>query len=218
MFTGIIEEVGRVRRVQPLGGALRLTIDASFAPELRVDQSVSINGACQTVVNVRADAFEVVTVEETLRKTNFGTIREGDRVNLERAMRPDTRLDGHLVQGHVDATAVVSEVEPEGTNRLYHFRLDPQHTLYVIPVGSIALDGISLTVARLEEGRFTIAIIPHTLEKTAVSANWTPGARVNVEFDMIGKYVIRWMERRGTPAAGPAGGIPDEAWLRGRGF
>ena len=218
MFTGIIEEVGRVRQVTPAGGGLRFRVGASFAQELRVDQSVSVNGACQTVVAVSGDAFDVVAIEETLRKTNLGALRPGAAVNLERAMRPGDRLDGHLVQGHVDGTGTVDDVRPEATGRLYRIRVPAAFAPYVIPVGSIALDGISLTVARLEEDHVTVAIIPHTIERTAIGDNWRPGAAVNVELDLIGKYVNRWMEMRSEGSSGaPPRGL-EEAWLRDQGF
>jgi len=203
MFTGIIEEIGTITSIEPLGSdraGKRLTVAAEMAPELRVDQSVSLNGACQTVVAAEGDTFRVVTIEETLRKTTFGELEEGDPVNLERALQPDARLDGHFVQGHVDATGTVVGVEQEETNWLYRVRFDAPYAAYVIPVGSIAIDGISLTVARLEEGELTVAIIPHTYEHTNVQTSWTEGAAVNLEFDMIGKYVVRALQTGGdTP-------------------
>lgn len=201
MFTGIIEEVGRIRKAEPHGGGRRLTIDAGFAGELRPDQSVAVNGCCQTVVDVNGGAFSVVAVEETLAKTTLGQFAEGDAVNLERAVRPDARLDGHIVQGHVDATGTIVAVEELETSRLYRITFDRSFAPYVIPVGSIALDGISLTVARLggppadERHELAVSIIPHTFEITNVSG-WSVGRRVNMEFDLIGKYVARWMELR----------------------
>ena len=212
MFTGIIEEVGRVGGVRELGGGRRLSIEASFARELRVDESVAVNGACQTVVAVSDAAFEVVAIEETLRKTTFGTFAAGTPVNLERALRPTGRLDGHFVQGHVDATGEVVAVEKEQTNWLYRIRFDPEFAPYLIPVGSVALDGISLTVARLDADALTVAIIPHTYEKTTVHT-WQPGTRVNLEFDMIGKYVVGWLRRQHE--SGPK---LTEDWLRAQGF
>lgn len=202
MFTGIIEEVGSIVEVAPLGSeeaGKRLTIDADLAPELEVDQSVSINGACQTVVQVDSDAktFAVDTIEETLRKTTFGGLTAGTPVNLERALQAGDRLDGHFVQGHVDATGTIVDVEREETDRLYTVQFDPQYASYLIPVGSIAIDGISLTVARLEEESFTVAIIPHTYEQTNVAEAWTEGAAVNLEFDLIGKYVARSLTSSG---------------------
>jgi riboflavin synthase len=205
MFTGIIEEVGVVVQVEPLGSdraGRRLTIEADMAPELRVDQSVSVSGACQTVVDVDPEAgtFAVDSVEETLRKTTFDALTAGTPVNLERALQAGDRLDGHFVQGHVDATGTVVAVEREETDWLYTIRFDPQYASYLIPVGSIAVDGISLTVARLDDDTLTVAIIPHTYEETALSATWTEGAAVNLEFDLIGKYVARSLTASGdTP-------------------
>ncbi|MFP4229179.1 MAG: riboflavin synthase [Salinivenus sp.] len=213
MFTGIIEELGRIVDVDDLGGGRRLTIEAAFASDLRVDQSVSINGACQTVVAVDADAstFAVDTIEETLRKTTFDALAPGTPVNLERALQAGDRLDGHFVQGHVDATGTITEVEQEETDWLYTIQFDPQYAAYLIPVGSIAIDGISLTVARLDSDTLTVAIIPHTYENTNVKEGWTEGAAVNLEFDLIGKYVARSLSAQGeTPD-------PDalaESWLR----
>ena len=195
MFTGIIEETGRIAAIEDLGGGRRLTIAASFAQELRPDQSVAVNGACQTVVAVEGHTFDVVAIEETLRKTTFGAFQEGTPVNLERAMQPTGRLDGHFVQGHVDATGEIVAIEKEQTNWLYRVRFDEQFAPYLIPVGSITLDGISLTVARLAEHELTVAIIPHTFEKTTVQT-WQPGTRVNMEFDMIGKYVVGFLARQ----------------------
>jgi riboflavin synthase, alpha subunit len=205
MFTGIIEDVGVVAQVEPLGSdqaGKRLTIEAEMAPELAVDQSVSINGACQTVVEVDADAstFAVDSIEETLRKTTFGALTAGTPVNLERALQAGDRLDGHFVQGHVDATGTVVNVEREETDWLYTIQYDPQYASYLIPVGSISIDGISLTVARLGDDTLTVAIIPHTYEETNVSSAWTEGAAVNLEFDLIGKYVARSLTAGGeTP-------------------
>ena len=194
MFTGIIEEIGTIAAARDLGGGRRLRVEATMAPALRPDQSVAINGVCQTVVAVEGTTFDVVAVEETLRKTTVGALTAGMPVNLERALQPTGRLDGHFVQGHVDATGEVVSVEKEQTNWLYRVRFDPQFAPYLIPVGSIALDGISLTVARLDETELTVAIIPHTYENTTV-ATWTPGSRVNMEFDMIGKYVVGWLSK-----------------------
>ena len=202
MFTGIIEEMGTVTQIDDLGGGKRLTIEAEMAPALQVDQSVSINGACQTVVDVDPDAatFAVDSIEETLRKTTFGDLDTGTSVNLERALQAGARLDGHFVQGHVDATGTVTTVEREETDWLYTIRFDPQYAAYLIPVGSIAIDGISLTVARLGDDTLTVAIIPHTYEETNVSEAWTEGAAVNLEFDLIGKYVARSLTASGkTP-------------------
>ncbi len=197
MFTGIIEELGRIESAAPLDGGVRLTVSSSFAGEMRADQSVSINGACQTVVRADNATFDVVAVEETLAKTTLGSLEKGDAVNLERAMRPAERLDGHVVQGHVDGTGTIDAAEELADSRLYGIAYDPEFARYLIPVGSIAVDGVSLTVARLNSGVFTVSIIPHTFELTNV-ASWEVGTKVNLEFDLIGKYVARWMETRST--------------------
>lgn len=199
MFTGIIEELGRVQQIEPLGGGMRLTIAAQMAPTLRPDQSVAVNGVCLTVVSASAAHFEVVVVEETLRKTTLGSLKPGMPVNLERALQAGARLDGHFVQGHVDTMGEVLEVIPEATGRLYRIRFPEAFRMYVVPTGSIALDGISLTVARLEGDTLTVAIIPHTLAKTNVST-WQPGGRVNIEFDVLGKYVVAWLAQRWDPS------------------
>jgi riboflavin synthase len=213
MFTGIIEDTGRIAHVEDLGGGKRLTIDAAFAPDLRVDQSVSINGACQTVVDVDPDAstFTVDSIEETLRKTTFGALTAGTPVNLERALQAGDRLDGHFVQGHVDATGTIVDVEREETDWLYTIQFDPAYAAYLIPVGSIAIDGISLTVARLDDDTLTVAIIPHTYQETAIADTWTDGAAVNLEFDLIGKYVARSLSAQGEA---PSPDVLAEAWLQ----
>lgn len=201
MFTGIIEEVGRLGRVEPLGGGRHLTIEAAFASDLRVDQSVAVNGCCQTVVEASVGTFSVIAVEETLIKTTLGALREGDLLNLERAVRSGTRLDGHIVQGHVDARGEIVGERVLETSRLFRVAFDASFAPYVIPVGSVAIDGISLTVARLDGARgdgrheVEISVIPHTLEHTT-AREWGAGQAVNLEFDLIGKYVARWMELR----------------------
>ncbi len=200
MFTGIIEEVGQIVRIDPLGGGRRLTLRANFAGALRSDQSVAVNGVCLTVVAADAQTFTVEVIEETLRKTTLGRLTEGTPVNLERALPFNGRIDGHFVQGHVDTTGEVVSVEAEETDRLYCIRFPQAFRPYLIPTGSIAIDGISLTVARLEEEMLTVAIIPHTFQKTNVST-WQPGTLVNLEFDMIGKYVIGWLTHGRDPKA-----------------
>ena len=204
MFTGIIEAVGTVAGVAPLGGAdagKRLTLEAPFAAELAPGDSVAVNGACLTAVSGSADGsadtgtFAVETVEETLRKTTLGALRAGDHVNLERALQAGARLDGHFVQGHIDATGRIQSVEEEETGRLYRIGFDPAFARYLIPTGSVALDGISLTVARLGEDALTVAIVPHTYEATAIASRWHEGAEVNLEFDLLGKYVVAQAER-----------------------
>lgn len=190
MFTGIIEAVGQVVSVDSQGGGRRLRISAPFSAELRVDESVSVDGCCQTVIRQDDASFDVVSIEETLAKTTFGSFEAGRAVNLERAMKLGDRLDGHLVQGHIDTTGEIVEVIEEETSILYRVTFPRSFDPYVIPVGSIAVDGISLTVARLDDESFTVAIIPHTLASTNVP-DWHVGRRVNLEFDLIGKYIAR---------------------------
>ncbi len=200
MFTGIVESVGKVAEVTDLGGGKRVRIESKLASELRVDQSIAVNGVCLTVVGKASKSFEVVAVEETLLKTNIGALSNGSPVNLERAVTMDRRLDGHLVQGHVDAKGRVTNVVEQTTGRLYTIEFEPRFSHYLIPTGSITVDGISLTVARLDEAAFTVAIIPYTFENTT-AREWQTGSLVNLEFDMVGKYVIRWLEKsRGAQA------------------
>lgn len=192
MFTGIIEEVGTVGRVTPLDGGRRLRVACSFASKLRVDESVAVDGICLTVVAQDDEAFEAVAVEETLSKTALGDRQPGDGVNLERALVLGSRLDGHLVQGHVDTTGTVERIDALDDSHLVWVRYPAEDAAFLIPRGSITVDGISLTVARLDEpaGTFALAIIPHTWDKTTAS-RWRPGSAVNLEFDLVGKYVLR---------------------------
>jgi riboflavin synthase len=192
MFTGIIEEVGTLADVTPLEGGRRLRVACSFADALRVDESVAVDGVCLTVVAQDSEAFEAVAVEETLSKTALGDRGPGDGVNLERALVMGARLDGHLVQGHVDTTGTVASIEALADSHLVRIRYPEAEASYLIPRGSICVDGISLTVARLDEpaGTFALAIIPHTWDQTT-AGRWRKGARVNLEFDLVGKYVLR---------------------------
>ena len=192
MFTGIIEEVGTVAEVTPLAGGRRLRLSCSFADALAVDESVAVDGVCLTVVARDGEAFEAVAVEETLSKTALGERQPGDGVNLERAMVLGARLDGHLVQGHVDATGTVERIDALDDSHLVWVRYPDSHADTLIPRGSICVDGVSLTVARLDEppGTFVLAIIPHTWDHTT-AGRWRVGDRVNLEFDLVGKYVLR---------------------------
>ena len=200
MFTGIVEEVGRVEAVTPLEGGRRLRLACSFAAELEVDESVAVDGACLTVVARDAAAFEAVAVEETLSKTTLGRLAAGQGVNLERAVRLGGRLDGHLVQGHVDTTGTLASVEALADSHLVTVAYPPDHADLIIPRGSICVDGISLTVARVDDAdpvrpTFTLALIPHTWDKTT-AGRWAAGQPVNLEFDLVGKYVLRASARR----------------------
>jgi riboflavin synthase len=162
------------------------------ASELRVDDSVSINGVCQTVVRREEDLFTVVAVEETLLKTTIGSLRALSRVNLELAMKLGDRLGGHLVSGHVDCVGQVESIEQREASWLFRILIPAQFNRYVISVGSIAIDGVSLTVASVEGNTVAVSIIPHTMENT-IFASYKPNSHVNLEFDMIGKYIERFV-------------------------
>ncbi len=206
MFTGIIEQTGRVAGISPLKGGLEITIESPLAGSLEVDDSVSINGVCHTVVKRSGDIFTVQSVEETLRKTSVGDLREGMLVNLEDSLTLQKKLDGHIVQGHVDTTGKIERIEHEGADWLLHISFAPELAAYLVPRGSIAVDGISLTVARLTKDTFTVAIIPYTWDHTNLHER-RKGDRVNLEFDVLGKYVLRAIEtgRLDTSAYGKAG-------------
>jgi riboflavin synthase len=194
MFTGIIEENGRISKVKMLDGGREFTITSDFTDELGIDDSVSINGACHTVVRKGGGEFVVQSVEETLRKTAMGSLKEGDPVNLERSMTIEKRLDGHIVQGHVDTVGTIASIRQEGTDWLFEIEYPAEFEQYIVGRGSIALDGISLTVAREEGNRFTVAIIPFTYDHTNLSSK-KEGDPVNLEFDILGKYVLKYLQK-----------------------
>lgn len=193
MFTGIIEEVGGVVAVRDEGTNRVFTIKARMSPELRVDQSVAHQGVCLTVTAVRDAVYEVVAVKETLARTNIGALKPGDPVNLERSLRLGDRLDGHMVQGHVDTAVECLTVQEEGGSWSFTFTLPEQKHLLVLK-GSVCINGVSLTIACLDEHAFSVAIIPYTFAHTTFST-LRAGDRVNVEFDVLGKYVERMLAR-----------------------
>ncbi len=195
MFTGIVEEVGRVLAVRPEGGNVHFDIAARMAPELRVDQSVAHNGVCLTVVALAAGHYSVTAVQETLARTNLGDLRPGDGVDLERSLRLGDRLDGHLVQGHVDVVTACLDVREEAGSWRFTFALPTAHRHLVVAKGSICINGVSLTVAELHPDRFAAAIIPYTYHHTVFHV-LRPGDAVNVEFDVLGKYVERMLAQR----------------------
>ena len=187
MFTGIVETTGTVRSVTTTDDGRRLRISHDF-DAVRHGQSISVSGVCLTVERFDDDAFEVFLASETVDKTYLGVVEEGDIVNLERALAADGRFDGHLVQGHVDTTATVEAVERVGEDWRYTFSLPAEVKQYVVSKGSVALDGISLTVAERDEKTFDIAIIPTTYELTSLSEK-EPGDPIHVEVDVVAKYV-----------------------------
>lgn len=193
MFTGIVEQLGTVTGLRREGTNLHLTIRAAMAPELRVDQSVAHNGVCLTVVSIDKDTYVVTAVQETLDRTTLGGLRVGDAVNLERCLRVGDRLDGHIVQGHVDTVTECLAVEDMNGSWTCSFRL-PEEAHLLVHKGGICLNGVSLTIASLTADTFSVAIIPYTHAHTTFQ-HLRPGDRVNVEFDVVGKYVARMAGR-----------------------
>ncbi|WP_422349465.1 riboflavin synthase [Flagellimonas sp.] len=195
MFTGIIETLGRVEKLESEGNNLNITISSKITPELKIDQSVAHNGVCLTVVKKEGNAYTVTAIEETLNKTNLGELKVGDQVNLERAMVLGARLDGHIVQGHVDQTATCLASEEKDGSWIFTFQYDSGLNNVTIEKGSITVDGVSLTVVDSKKDSFSVAIIPYTHEHTRFNA-YKKGTKVNLEFDVIGKYVARLLEVR----------------------
>lgn len=188
MFTGLVEEKGLVLRIEQCANGRRLVIGCSLIlSDVQVDHSIAVNGVCLTVVAHTADSFTVDVIEETLRKTIIGLLEEGSEVNLERAMQLGARLGGHIVLGHVDTTGVVAEISAIDLDWNIWIEFPAECRRYLIPVGSICLNGVSLTVANLEPTRFMVSIIPHTLAVTTIG-NLAVGSRVNLEFDVLAKY------------------------------
>ncbi|MGB0182138.1 MAG: riboflavin synthase [Schleiferiaceae bacterium] len=194
MFTGIIENLGTVAKVEKHQTNLELYVESSLASELKIDQSVAHNGICLTVVEIFGDrTYRVTAIDETIAKTNIGDLKEGDKINIERCMTMGARLDGHIVQGHVDQIGVCEGVEEQDGSWIYSFSYDPSLGNVTVEKGSITVNGTSLTVVNSVEGGFSVAIIPYTYENT-VFHTLRKGDRVNLEFDVIGKYVARMME------------------------
>lgn len=195
MFTGIIEDLGTVTNLKTEQDNLHITIKSAVTPELKIDQSVAHNGVCLTVVSINNDEYTVTAIKETLNKTNLGTLKTGDVVNLERAMKLGDRLDGHIVQGHVDQTAVCEVVEETEGSWLFTLSYDSSLNNVTIEKGSITVNGTSLTVVNSQKDRFSVAIIPYTYEHTNFNT-FKKGTVVNLEFDVLGKYVSRLLELR----------------------
>jgi riboflavin synthase len=218
MFTGIIKDVGLVGGATRRQGGLRLKVLFGNTDEfanLSIDESVSINGVCQTVVALGNGWFEVDTVEETLSKTTLGSLRHGALVNLERAVRPLDRLGGHFVLGHVDCAAVVHEIRELGSSRELWIAFPDAFSPFIVSAGSITIDGISLTVAKLEPLLFAVAVIPYTFAHTTING-LKAGSLVNLEFDILGKYVARQLGRASSSPR--ADSRIDEGWLQENGF
>lgn len=189
MFTGIVEETGTVKNLTKFGDGLEITIAAKqVLPGLKIDNSICVNGVCLTVVRRTPAAFTIQAVKETLSKTNLGALTKGSPVNLERSVRLQDRLGGHLVQGHVDTTGTVTKIVTLKSSWMFTIAFPKKYRRYLIPVGSVTVDGTSLTVASLRREEFTVAIIPYTFDHT-VFGTYAKGDRVNLEFDIIGKYL-----------------------------
>lgn len=191
MFTGIIEDLGKVKQIEKEGSNIHFTIAAKLASELKIDQSVSHNGVCLTVVKLQDETYTVTAIEETLKKTNLGQLEVGSLVNLERSMRPSGRLDGHMVQGHVDTTGVCESIEVLEGSWYYKFKFPSEHQHLLVDKGSICVNGVSLTLIDPDEEFFSVAIIPYTYEHTTFKA-LKVGDPINLEFDIIGKYLARY--------------------------
>ncbi len=214
MFTGIIEETGIITAVRPLHGGREFDIQCSFTDGIDIDDSISVQGVCQTVIRKSGNIFTVQAVEETLRKTTFGSLKTGEPVNLERCLTLNQRIDGHIVQGHVDTTGTITAIEQEGANWLITIGFSDEWKPYIVGRGSVAVDGISLTVARDLSSGFMLAIIPYTWEHTTLHRR-KAGDAVNLEFDILGKYVVKFL----TSGKGPQ--TPSsltEASLRSMGY
>jgi riboflavin synthase len=195
VFTGIIEEVGRVAAIDAQGEKTRLAIDAPAISEgLPIGASVAVNGTCLTVVAATPSQVVFEAVRETLDRSSLGDLRIGSRVNLERALRADGRLDGHIVQGHVDGTGRVRAIERRDDDVRFAVDCESEFAALLVPKGSIAIDGVSLTLVQVGAGGFDVALIPHTLAATNL-ADRQPGDRVNLEADVLGKYVQKYLER-----------------------
>ena len=198
MFTGIVERVGRLALLSAAGERLELEVEAcaEIAREVRIGDSVALAGCCLTVIAVRGDRLAFQAVPETLRRTSLGARRAGDPLNVERAMRADARLDGHIVQGHVDGTGSVRELRAEGDDLLVRIDAPRELAVQLVPKGSVAVEGVSLTVVDPDERGFWVALIPHTRAVTTLGA-LAPGQAVNLELDVLGKYVWKYLERIG---------------------
>jgi riboflavin synthase len=196
MFSGIVEEAATVVKLEKEKENLHITMKCSFVDELKIDQSISHNGVCLTVVKKDKETYRVTAIKETLDKTNLGILKPGDKVNLERSTKLDGRLDGHMVQGHVDQTAVCKEVKETGGSWYYTFGYEPAQDDYItVEKGSVSVNGVSLTVVNSKTKSFQVAIIPFTYEMTNFH-QIKKGTVVNIEFDILGKYIAKILKQQ----------------------
>ena len=196
MFTGIIETLGKVQDIRNENTNVHISVQSALTHELKIDQSVAHNGVCLTVIGIEKDVYTVTAIAETINKTNLSTWKIGDSLNLERAMLLGSRLDGHIVQGHVDQTGICKEVREANGSWFFTFEYDSDLNNITIEKGSITVNGVSLTVVDSKKNGFSVAIIPYTYEHTNFK-NFEVGTKINLEFDVIGKYVARLFEVRG---------------------
>ena len=196
MFTGIVERVGQLRRMDRVAGRvdLEIEIDPEICAEVSIGDSISLDGCCLTVTGIESPTIRFQAIPETLRLSSLGARKPGDRINVERAMRADARLDGHIVQGHVDGTGEVRELSRAGEDVILRIGCAPQVARLLVPKGSIAVDGVPLTVVDPDDGGFAVALIPHTLEVTTLNDR-RAGDLVNLEVDVLGKYVFSYLEK-----------------------
>lgn len=192
MFTGIIETLARLEKAEKEGSNVHFTFSSAITHELKIDQSVAHNGVCLTVVKIEGNKYTVTAIDETLRRTNLGDLKPGDLVNLERCMLANGRFDGHIVQGHVDTTAVCKAVSDLNGSWEFVFEHEKSSTNITVEKGSITVNGVSLTVVRSTDTTFSVCIIPYTFENTNFK-EIKPGSRINLEFDVIGKYVAKML-------------------------
>jgi riboflavin synthase len=193
MFTGIIEQIGVVKMIQQENNNIHFTISADFTNELKIDQSVAHNGCCLTVVSISDDSYVVTAIQETLLRTNLANWQIGTKVNLERCLQYNGRLDGHIVQGHVDTVGRCTSIEDQGGSWKFHFSYETSNL--TVEKGSIAINGTSLTVVDSNLGSFSVCIIPYTYDFTNFNS-LKVGDKVNLEFDILGKYVAKWMSMK----------------------
>jgi riboflavin synthase len=195
MFSGIVEEAGKITNLQHEKENLHITVSCSFVNELKIDQSVSHNGVCLTVVNMNGTEYTVTAIQETLIKSNLGRVKIGDGINLERSMKMNGRLDGHIVQGHVDQTAICTEIKEADGSWYFTFEYDPTLGNITVEKGSVTVNGVSLTVVNSQDSSFQVAIIPYTYNFTNFH-EFEIGTVVNLEFDIIGKYIAKILKQQ----------------------
>ena len=212
MFTGIIEELGIIKDFQPNFSGMDLVISCGkILEDIHLGDSISVNGCCQTVVEFGKDWFKTNLSSETLKITTFSDIKKGDKVNLERAMRANSRFGGHIVQGHIDGTSTIKEIKNDGDFFIITFNLESEISKYIVNKGAITVEGISLTISNVDKNTFSVAIIPHTFKNTTLQFKKI-GDRINIETDILGRYVEKMLNQENTSCK------IDESFLKENGF